>query len=161
VDNRYGKTFVKHRNSLGIEVIENEPYSPEQNGKIKRFHKTLKREFFYRHRSYTDSLETLNYKYSQWLTYHNHQRRHVGLGMNGLTPAQKIASTLLKVTANTLILTNPQKATGTPQEYKSWRRGCPVILLLEFSLGWAGRPKGYAGKTLPIIGAIKGVLDER
>ena len=92
-------------------------YSPEQNGKIERFHKTLKREFFYRHCSYTDSLETLNYKYSQWLTYYNYRRRHSGLGMNRLTPAQKITQTLLKATANTIIISNPQKVTGTLQQY--------------------------------------------
>jgi len=117
VDNRYGKTFVKHCNSLGIEIIQNEPYSPEQNGKIERFHKTLKREFFYRHCSYTDSLESLNYKYSQWLAYYNYHRRHSGFGMNRLTPAQKITQTLLKATANTIIMSSPQKVTGTLQEY--------------------------------------------
>ena len=65
VDNRYGKRFREYcLATYGIEVIENEPYSPEQNGKIERFHKTLKREFFYRYCSFTDSLETLNYKYA-------------------------------------------------------------------------------------------------
>lgn len=48
VDNRYGKTFVAYCATKGIEVIENDPYTPEQNGKIERFHKTVKREFYWR-----------------------------------------------------------------------------------------------------------------
>jgi transposase len=118
VDNRYGKRFKEHcLKKYDIEVIENDPYSPEQNGKIERFHKTLKKEFFYRYCSFTDSLETINYKYALWLHYYNYHRRHRGLGMKGLTPAQKIAITLLQSTANELII-NPQKVTGTLQSYK-------------------------------------------
>lgn len=118
VDNRYGRGFREYcRTAYGIEVIENEPYSPEQNGKIERFHKTLKREFFYRYCSFTDSLELINYKYALWLKHYNYCRRHRGLGMNGLTPAQKLSSMIFKETVNTLIL-NPQKVTGTLQYYK-------------------------------------------
>ena len=117
VDNRYGKKFREYcLAAYGIEVVENEPYSPEQNGKIERFHKTLKREFFYRYCSFTDSLEILNYKYALWLTHYNYRRRHRGLGMNGLTPAQKLARTRLQGAVNILIL-NPQKVTGTLQQY--------------------------------------------
>lgn len=117
VDNRYGKEFKEYcLNTYGIEVIENEPYSPEQNGKIERFHKTLKRGFFYRYCSFTDSLEIINYKYALWLKHYNYYRRHRGLGMNGLTPAQKLSSMIFKEAVNTLIL-NPQKVTGTLQYY--------------------------------------------
>lgn len=117
VDNRYGKKFKEHcLKRYGIEVIVNDPYSPEQNGKIERFHKTLKREFFYRYCSFTDSLEIINYKYALWLTYYNYHRRHRGLGMHGLTPVQKITQTLLHETVNQIII-NPQKVTGTLQLY--------------------------------------------
>lgn len=118
VDNRYGHKFREYcLKKYGIEVIQNDPYSPEQNGKIERFHKTLKREFFYRYCSFTDSIETINYKYALWLTHYNYHRRHRGLGMHGLTPVQKITQTLLQSTANELII-NPQKVTGTLQSYK-------------------------------------------
>lgn len=119
VDNRYGKRFKEYCETiLGIEVIENDPYSPEQNGKIERFHRTLKHEFYWRNCSFTDSLETINYKYRLWLHHYNYNRRHSGYGMNRLTPAQKIAVTLLQSTANTLIA-YPQKVTGTLQQYIS------------------------------------------
>jgi len=79
VDNRYGKKFREYcLKTYGIAVIENEPYSPEQKGKIERCHKTLKREFFYRSCSFTDSLEVLNLKYALWLAHYH--RRHRGLG---------------------------------------------------------------------------------
>src|SRR3989344_1068393 len=119
VDNRYGRGFKEYcQKTYGIEVITNEPYSPQQNGKIERFHKTLKREFFYRYCSFTDSLETINYKYALWLPHYNYYRRHQGLGMNGLTPAQKLSSLIFKETVNTLII-NSQKVTGTLQYYKA------------------------------------------
>jgi len=116
VDNRYGKKFVEYCNSIGIEVIENEPYSPQQNGKIERFHKTLKYEFYWKYCTYHDSLEAIKLKYFLWERYYNTQRRHSGLGMKGLTPQEKIANTLL------LSLTNvyPQKVTSTLQQYISY-----------------------------------------
>lgn len=116
VDNRYGKEFKQYCNSIGIEVIENEPYSPEQNGKIERFHKTLKREFFWKYCSYHDSIETMQYKYNQWQNYYNIKRRHGGYGMNRMTPQQKIASTLFLSLNN---VNYPQKVTLILQQYNS------------------------------------------
>jgi transposase InsO family protein len=43
VDNRYGKEFKEFCNSIGIEVIQNEPYKPQQNGKIERYHRTFEK----------------------------------------------------------------------------------------------------------------------
>ncbi len=94
-DNRYksGK-FINFCASLGLEVIINEPYTPEQNGKIERFHKTIKREFFWKYCSFQDSDAQLQLKLNFWLNYYNSKRRHYGYGMNGLTPDLKIAATL-------------------------------------------------------------------
>lgn len=115
-DNRYkSKLFINHCNSLGIEVIINEPYTPEQNGKIERFHKTLKREFFWKYCSFHDADEYLQLKLNSWLNYYNSKRRHYGYGMNGLTPDLKIASTLFN--SLNIINTYPQKVTLTLQQY--------------------------------------------
>ena len=115
VDNRYGKRFRNFCEALGIAVTENDPYCPEQNGKIERFHKTLKREFYWKYCSYHDSKMTMQFKYNLWQHHYNTNRKHQGYGMNKLTPRQKIASTLL------LSLTNiyPQKVTLTLQQYKT------------------------------------------
>ncbi|MGQ9611187.1 MAG: integrase core domain-containing protein [bacterium] len=113
VDNKYGKKFREFCASLGIEVIENDAYSPEQNGKIERFHKTLKREFFWKHCSYHDDLINIQFKLTLWQYYYNTQRKHQGYKMNRMTPYQKITSTMF------LSLTNiyPQKITLTLQQY--------------------------------------------
>ena len=114
VDNRYGKRFKEYCESIGIEIIVNDPYTPKQNGKIERFHKTLKREFFWKYCSFHDDIELLQYKYNQWLDYYNTRRRHGGYGMNRMTPSQKIASTLFLSLNN---INYPQNVTLTMQQY--------------------------------------------
>jgi len=115
VDNRYGKRFHTFCEYTGIKVIDNDPYTPKQNGKIERFHKTLKRELFWRYCAYYENKESLEYKLSQYLKHYNYQRKHSGYGMNKLTPAQKI----IKATLNSysLSLIYPQKVTLSMQQY--------------------------------------------
>lgn len=117
-DNRYkSKRFIDHCNLLGIEVIINEPYSPEQNGKIERFHKTLKRSFFWKYCSYHDSNEYLQLKLNLWIGDYNGERKHYGYGMNGMTPDLKIASSLFN--SLNVLNTYPQKVTSILQQYKN------------------------------------------
>jgi len=116
VDNRYGKEFKKFCNSIGIEVIQNDPYCPQQNGKIERYHRTMKKEFFHKYISFHDTIEKIEYKYQQWIYHYNTNRRHGGYGMDRMTPKQKIASTLF-LSLNNINLTIPQKVTRTMQQY--------------------------------------------
>jgi transposase len=112
VDNRYGKRFKEYCEAQGIEVRVNDPYSPQQNGKIERFHGTLKKDFFWKECRYNDSFEELSYKYWHWQRKYNFVRRHTGYGMNRLTPALKIVTTMLQ----SLYFTNTEKLTGTLQQ---------------------------------------------
>ena len=112
VDNRYGKAFERHCNTLGIQVIRNDAYSPEQNGKIERFHRTSKQEFF-RKLPWNVDLTTLNYHFGLWLHEYNYHRKHGGFGMDRLTPVQK----LISVWIQSLNYINPKKVTGTLQQY--------------------------------------------
>jgi len=114
IDNRYGKRFKGYCESIGIEVIVNDPYTPKQNGKIERYHRTLKGEFFWKYCSFHDDMELLQYKYNQWLNYYNIKRRHGGYGMKRMTPYQKIASTLFLSLNN---INYPQNVTLTMQQY--------------------------------------------
>lgn len=117
IDNKLKKSFKAYcENELGIKVIVNDPYMPQQNGKVERFHKTLKRSFFWRQVGFHDTMEEINYKLVFWLNYYNYERRHGGYGMNRLTPVQKIVQTLLYSTANQLI-TNPLMVTSTLQQH--------------------------------------------
>ncbi len=83
------KRFLK---SHSLRHRRNTPYCPEENGKIERFHKTLNDKFLRFGCTPNDSLEFLQYKLNLFLHYYNYQKRHRGLGMNGLTPMEKLAS---------------------------------------------------------------------
>ncbi|MFA7254142.1 MAG: integrase core domain-containing protein, partial [Patescibacteria group bacterium] len=114
VDNRYGKTLKWYCESKGIELIENDPYAPTQNGKIERYHRTQKQRFFYSKCSFLDDMETIEYKLQLWLQYYNFKRKHTGYGMNKLTPREKIIKAMFQQLGNTQI----KKVTLTLQPYK-------------------------------------------
>lgn len=96
-DNQFKtKTFRDFLESKGIQLIVNPPYTPEHNGKIERFHKTMKREFYWRCIKESDDLESIQYQLQLWLNYYNYQRKHSGLKMSYRTPAQKLASSYLE-----------------------------------------------------------------
>ncbi len=90
--NKKVKAFLLEQ---GIEHKINPPYTPQHNGKIERFHRTLKEDAVLHDWFFDDDLETLNYKLKIFLHFYNYQRKHSGLGMNKLTPAQKIAYAIL------------------------------------------------------------------
>jgi transposase InsO family protein len=85
----FGRRFVEHLAELGIEHRRNEPYTPQHNGKIERYHRTFKEHEGYSW-FFNAPTEELNYKLKLWLFEYNFKKKHRGLGMNGLTPAQKI-----------------------------------------------------------------------
>jgi transposase InsO family protein len=115
VDNRYGKLLGRYCESRGIELIENDAYAPTQNGKIERYHKTLKQRFFYAKCSFLDDTETLEYKLQLWIGYYNEKKKHTGLGMNKLTPREKI----IKVYWQKLAEVETKKVTLTLQSYNT------------------------------------------
>jgi transposase InsO family protein len=79
--------FITH----GIAHRLNTPYCPEENGKIERFHRTLNEKCVVGLYA-SDSLDTLQYKITLFLQYYNYQKRHRGLGMEGMTPMKKLTS---------------------------------------------------------------------
>lgn len=90
----FSRAFTGFLEENGIEHKKNPPYTPQHNGKIERYHRTFKeREVC--HWPFDASIEQLNYRLALWLYYYNHKKRHGGLEMNRMTPAQKIYYTTL------------------------------------------------------------------
>jgi transposase len=113
VDNRYGHRFKEYCNSIGIEVVTIDAYEPKQNGKVERFHGTLKREFFMRQIGFYTDERIIKYKLKLWLDYYNNQRKHRGYGMRRMTPRLKIISVLF----NSLYNIQLDKVTCTLQSH--------------------------------------------
>ncbi len=61
---------------LGIDMSHSRPYHPQTQGKLERFHQTLKRELL--HRSFSD-LEHCQQVMSEWREQYNHDRPHEAL----------------------------------------------------------------------------------
>jgi transposase InsO family protein len=72
-----------------IEQRSNTPYSPEENGKIERFHRTLNEKCMRFGMYPSDTLDEFNYKLTLFLHYYNNIKKHRGLGMEGMSPAEK------------------------------------------------------------------------
>lgn len=124
IDNRSKNKIQEFCESVGIEVIVNIAYQPKQNGKIERFHKTIKTEFFWKHCGFYEDINSINYKLQQWLIYYNEKRRHGGYGMNRLTPLQKLTGSMF----NSLYILPPEKVTLTMQLYKT-RQNTNIMLV--------------------------------
>jgi transposase InsO family protein len=70
---------------LGIRVSHSAPYHPQTNGKIERFHRSLKAEVL-AGRSFADLQQTQN-AFAHWRGIYNHERPHDALGLQ--TPAKR------------------------------------------------------------------------
>jgi putative transposase len=84
------RKVVETLDTFDITHRKNTPYCPEENGKIERFHGTLNQQSIQYYWYPSDSLDDLQYKLELFLQYYNYKKRHRGLGMNGLTPFQKL-----------------------------------------------------------------------
>lgn len=84
----FGKKFSEFLESIWINHIKNSPYTPEENWKIERYHRTWKDEDI-NYWWHNMSIDDANYRLSLWEHYYNYKRKHRWLWMNGLTPIQK------------------------------------------------------------------------
>jgi len=85
-----GLKIRKYLQQHHIEQRLNTPYCPEENGKIERFHRTLNEKclrFGFNPRLSHDEFQ---YKLNLFLYYYNFKRKHRGLGMDGLTPFERL-----------------------------------------------------------------------
>ena len=78
------KVFTALTNKYGVKQEYITPYTPEQNGMIERFFRTLKEECVWKHR-----FESIDHAFriiADWIDKYNHERPHSALGY--LAPAQ-------------------------------------------------------------------------
>ena len=73
----------------GIKHLTIKPYNPQQNGKVERYHQTLKREWA--NRQAWPNEETRTQALPNWLHYYNNHRPHTSLG--GKPPAARLVTT--------------------------------------------------------------------
>ena len=90
-----GKEFIakivkKFLHESTIVHRANTPYSPEENGKIERFHGTLNSKCLRFGPAPDQSLDEFNYILTLFLHYYNYIKKHRGLGMDRRSPQEKL-----------------------------------------------------------------------
>lgn len=100
----------------GIGHIRNEPYHPEHNGKVEKFHDTLKHKGFYVYLHPSDCLAQQNLHLAQWLIWYNYHKKHSGLGMNRRTPAEVVYASLLSTSSCVNLMLQPNRICRTSQK---------------------------------------------
>lgn len=91
----------------GIKHIRNEPYHPEHNGKIEKFHDGLKYRCFYVYLHPSDCIEQQNVDLQQWLVWYNYHKIHLGMGMDRKTPADVVYRSLLSESSCVRLMLQP------------------------------------------------------
>ncbi len=92
----FSKTITGYLEGLHINHIKNEPYHPEHNGKIERYHFT-ESMWEVRNWPYLINIEEANYMLRNWLSYYNYCRPHTGIGMGKLSPHAKYLQFIQKM----------------------------------------------------------------
>ena len=80
--------FTEFLKKLRIRHIPNAPYSPQHNGKVERYHRTLWQNLG----EFSTRIDAQEYRLKLKLfeDYYNYQKPHSGLGRFGMTPAEKL-----------------------------------------------------------------------
>lgn len=85
----YSKKVQEFLTKNHIEHKKNPAYTPQHNGKVERYHRTMKEnctDFW----KWDDDIETYRYQLRLWTDYYNWTKKHYWLGMAGATPSEKL-----------------------------------------------------------------------
>ena len=85
----FSKKMTIYLERLWIEHNKNPAYTPQHNGKVERYHRTMK-EKCCAYWKFKASLEELDYDLKLWTDFYNSKKRHYWLWMNWLSPEKKI-----------------------------------------------------------------------
>jgi hypothetical protein len=100
----HGSEFYGHFQStcqkLGIEIIRNRVNTPEHNGKVERFHRTIEEECLWRVQAYRMDLDAVRFQLNRYLVWYNTKRVHGGYHMDKRTPQEKIEDFIIQSKAH-------------------------------------------------------------
>lgn len=85
----YSKKVQEFLERNHIEHNKNPAYTPQHNGKVERYHRTMKENCcdFWR---WNDDIESYRYSLKLWTDHYNSSRKHYWLWMDGATPKEKL-----------------------------------------------------------------------
>jgi transposase InsO family protein len=88
----FKKHFSKFCEERGIRQIRNRIKTPEHNGKVERFHRTVEEECLWKvvREGKGKDANLVNYELTKHNQWYDTKRRHLGYRMQGKTPLQKI-----------------------------------------------------------------------
>jgi len=145
----FKKYFSKYCQRCNIRQIKNAIKTPEHNGKVERFHRTVEEECLWRIVSQNQQTDfnLVNYELAKHNQWYNTRRRHGGYKMFGKTPKQKIEDFILnQKTPN--FLAGEVNETLILYIIDILHHLCVIIFLCNFWL-----PAGQA-LSVPILSAI-------
>lgn len=85
----FSRLVTQYMKSKWIEHLKNPPYTPQHNGKVERYHRTMK-EKCCAYWKFNADIDELNYQLKLWTYHYNNKKRHYWLGMKGSTPEKKL-----------------------------------------------------------------------
>ena len=84
------KTYVNLVKTYGLDQEFITPYTPQQNGMIERFIRTIKEQCVYHHRF--ESVRHAERIISDWIKFYNEKRPHQSLGMKSPEESFKLVA---------------------------------------------------------------------
>lgn len=89
------KQFTKECVKQQIKHIRNRVKTPRHNGKVERFHRTIQEECLWYKWHWRLTKTEAEYRLKLFLGFYNDHRYHQGIGMNGMTPKQKLTAWII------------------------------------------------------------------
>ncbi|OED38640.1 integrase [Chromatiales bacterium (ex Bugula neritina AB1)] len=80
------RDFKEYIRQTGMTHVRTSPYYPQSNGKLERFHKTIKADHI--RQNHFDDIEQMKQSIGDYIQHYNHERLHSAIGY--VTPAQKL-----------------------------------------------------------------------
>lgn len=85
----FSRKVTEYLKKQWIDHNKNPAYTPQHNGKVERYHRTMKENCCV-YWKFKASIEELNYDLKLWTDYYNSKKKHYWLWMNWKTPEEKL-----------------------------------------------------------------------